>query len=192
VATYPCPKTGEPLFLLCRRAIPPRKGYLNLCAGYMEKGESLSQAAQREAREEAGASIEVGPILGLFDISHIAQVHIYFKATLTSPVIEPGYESLDARLVRWDDIEWEELAFPTVSWALMAWKQEQEGGREGGGGGPLRNPVLKGHEGSTNVWYRPDKGGLVYDDAWLHRRKKEGWGEGGGGEGGGGGGGLLI
>ena len=101
------------------------------------------------------------------------------KAILTSPDIVPGYESQDARLVRWEDIEWEELAFPTVSWALMAWK-EQEGGREGRGVGPLRNPVLKGHEGSTNVWYRPDKGGLVFDDAWLHRKEGGRTGKGGG------------
>lgn len=38
---------------------------------------------------------------------------------------------------------------------------------------PFRNPVLRGHEGSTNVWYNPHKGGLVYDDSWLQRRMEE-------------------
>ncbi len=73
MATYPDPSTGEPLYLLCRRAIPPRKGYLNLCAGYMEARESLSAAAAREAKEEASASIRVGPILSIYDIPHISQ-----------------------------------------------------------------------------------------------------------------------
>lgn len=60
VVTYEPEGASEPLFLLCRRAIPPRKGFLNLPAGYMERGESLVAAAMREAREEATAQIEVG------------------------------------------------------------------------------------------------------------------------------------
>lgn len=61
VVTYqPKGADDEPLFLLCRRAIPPRRGYLNLPAGYMERGEGLAAAAAREAREEATAQIEVG------------------------------------------------------------------------------------------------------------------------------------
>lgn len=172
VVTSRCPQTGDSLFLLCRRAIPPRRGFFNLCAGYMEKGESLAEAAAREAREEAGAQIEIGQILGIFDISHIGQVHIYFKATLSNTDIKPGYESLDARLLRWDEIPWGDLAFPTVSWALMAWeKQAALGGKWGGT--PFRNPVLSEYEGSTNVWYRPDKGGLVHDESWMRREGRE-------------------
>lgn len=60
VVTYQPEGAAEPLFLLCRRAIPPRQGYLNLPAGYMERGERLAAAAAREAREEATAQIEVG------------------------------------------------------------------------------------------------------------------------------------
>ncbi len=103
-------------------------------------------------------------------------MHIYFSATLTSPDVDPGYESLDVQLVKWNDIDWDELAFPTVSWALMAHRQFHDQGKEGAGGGgggqlmPYRNPVLPGHEGSTNVWYDPRKGGLVYDETWLQRR----------------------
>ena len=59
VVTYQPEGGREPLFLLCRRAIPPRRGFLNLPAGYMECGEGLSAAAAREAREEATAQIEV-------------------------------------------------------------------------------------------------------------------------------------
>jgi hypothetical protein len=30
---------------------------------------------------------------------------------------------------------------------------------------PFSNPVMPGHEGSTNVWFCPDKG-LYYDKTW--------------------------
>lgn len=158
----------------------------------MEKSETLQGAAMREAKEEATASIKVGPILSIYDIPHIAQVHIYHLATLTSPDVAPGYESLDTQLLKWSEIDFDNLAFPTVSWALMAWKkhhdlmkeqqkEQQQVGKTNSNApspaaaaaaatiAPFRNPVLPGHEGSTNVWYKPHKGGLVYDESWLRR-----------------------
>ena len=41
--------------LLCKRNIEPRRGKWTLPAGFMELGESTSQGAARETREEAGA-----------------------------------------------------------------------------------------------------------------------------------------
>ena len=45
--------------LLCRRAIDPRKGFWTLPAGFMEQGETVEEAARREAREEANAEIRI-------------------------------------------------------------------------------------------------------------------------------------
>ncbi|HVI92093.1 MAG TPA: NUDIX hydrolase, partial [Dongiaceae bacterium] len=41
-----------------------------------------------------------------------------FRAKLSSEKIEPGPESLDVGLFRFDDIPWDDLAFPSVRWAL--------------------------------------------------------------------------
>ena len=38
--------------LMCKRAIEPRHGYWTVPAGFMENGESVQQAAAREAMEE--------------------------------------------------------------------------------------------------------------------------------------------
>ena len=51
--------TWNDKILLAKRAIEPRKGFWTLPAGYMELGETTEQAAQREAREEACATIEI-------------------------------------------------------------------------------------------------------------------------------------
>ena len=48
--------------LLCKRAIQPRQGFWTLPAGFMELDESLPQAAIREAEEEAGISVKLGPL----------------------------------------------------------------------------------------------------------------------------------
>jgi ADP-ribose pyrophosphatase YjhB (NUDIX family) len=108
--------------LLCRRAIEPRRGFWTLPAGYMELGETVAEAATREAQEEAGADIAIEGILAMFSISRIGQVQVLFRAGFAgSPDITAGEESLDVRLFDWADIPWDEIAFPSVHWALQAW-----------------------------------------------------------------------
>lgn len=104
--------------LMCRRAIEPRSGFWTLPAGYMEEGESVEDAARREAREEACASLELEGVLAIYSVPRISQVQIFFRARLSDPQIGAGPESLEARLFDWDALPLPELAFPSVKWAL--------------------------------------------------------------------------
>ncbi len=111
--------------LMCRRAIDPRRGFWTLPAGYMEIGETLEEGAAREALEEACAAITIDGMLAVFNIARIGQVQVIFRARFTQqeqPAFEPGPESLAVQLFSWDDIPWTEIAFPSVIWALDAWK----------------------------------------------------------------------
>jgi ADP-ribose pyrophosphatase YjhB (NUDIX family) len=56
--------------LIVRRAHEPRKGEWSLPGGMLHLGESLSEAARREVREETGLEIELGPIIETFDRIH--------------------------------------------------------------------------------------------------------------------------
>ncbi|MGH6621268.1 MAG: zinc ribbon domain-containing protein, partial [Alphaproteobacteria bacterium] len=47
--------TWQGRFLLCRRAIDPRKGHWTIPAGFLELNESAIDGARREATEEACA-----------------------------------------------------------------------------------------------------------------------------------------
>jgi ADP-ribose pyrophosphatase YjhB (NUDIX family) len=101
----------------------------------MEEGETVEQAARREALEEATAEIEIEGLLALYSIPRISQVQLMFRARLTSEQIAPGAESLETVLLPWSDIPWTELAFPSVKWALdhfAAWRA--------GASGPFFNP----------------------------------------------------
>ena len=118
--------TWEDKILLARRAIEPRKGAWTLPAGYMELGETTEQAAQREAREEACASIEIDRLLAMYSVARIGQVQIMYRARLLSPDVAAGPESEDVALVTWDQIPWEELAFPTVVWALAHFHESRD------------------------------------------------------------------
>lgn len=115
--------TFEGRFLLCRRAINPRKGYWTLPAGYMEQKETSAEGAAREAFEEANAKIKIRDLLALYNVTHISQVQIMYRAELEVPEFSAGEESLEVDLFKWEDIPWNDLAFPTVYWALHHYKE---------------------------------------------------------------------
>jgi ADP-ribose pyrophosphatase YjhB (NUDIX family) len=108
--------------LLCRRAIEPRIGYWTLPAGFMELGETAEQAAMREALEEANARIVIDRLLAVYTIPRIAQVQIMYLAHLESASISAGPESLEVKLAGWSEIPWDEIAFPSVIWALEQYR----------------------------------------------------------------------
>jgi ADP-ribose pyrophosphatase YjhB (NUDIX family) len=114
--------THENRFLMCRRAIEPRKGYWTLPAGFMEHGETPEEGARREAREEANADIRIRDLLAIYSIPRIAQVQIMYRAELATPVFSAGIESLEVALFAWEEIPWDELAFPSVHWALTQFR----------------------------------------------------------------------
>jgi ADP-ribose pyrophosphatase YjhB (NUDIX family) len=117
-------------FLLCRRAIEPRRGYWTLPAGYLEVNESTMAGAAREAFEEAHARIAIDGLLAVYDIPRISQVQVIYRARLAEPAFEPGPESLEVKLFAWDEIPWNSLAFPSVHWSLRHFKAWQETGDE--------------------------------------------------------------
>ena len=112
--------------LLCRRAIDPRKGYWTLPAGYLELNEAADAGARREAWEEARAEIEIEQLLGIYSIARISQVQLIFRARLLSHEVAPGPETLELDLFSWDDIPRDQLAFPSVHWALEHFRQSRE------------------------------------------------------------------
>lgn len=131
--TPPEPDDGrgapEPRFLMCRRAIEPRRGFWTLPAGFMETGETTEAAAKRETREEAECEIAIDALLAVYDVTHVQQVQMMFRAVLVEPRFSPGPESLDVRLFSWADLPWNEISFPTVRWALRHWRDAR--GRTG-------------------------------------------------------------
>ncbi|RIY01011.1 NUDIX domain-containing protein [Aureimonas flava] len=104
--------------LLCRRAIEPRRGFWTIPAGYMELNETPEGGAMREAREEAGAAIAIERLLAVYSVPRISQVQLIFRARLAAQDVAPGIETLELRFFGADEIPRDELAFPSVHWAL--------------------------------------------------------------------------
>ena len=104
--------------LLCKRNIEPRKGKWTLPAGFMELDETTSEGAARETVEEAGAQFEMQSLFSVISVPKVGQVHLFYRAKLTSDQFDPGYETQEAQLFLETDIPWDEIAFRTVKVTL--------------------------------------------------------------------------
>ena len=122
----------QPCVLLCRRAIEPRHGYWTLPAGFMENGETTSEAAARETFEEAGARIAMHGLFSLINVPHVHQVHLFYRASLIDLDYAAGIESLEVKLFAEKDIPWSDIAFPTVSKTLRLFFADHANVRDGG------------------------------------------------------------
>ncbi|HEV2112646.1 MAG TPA: NUDIX hydrolase [Terriglobales bacterium] len=90
---------------LVRRASAPRRGEWSIPGGLVELGETLRQAAEREALEETGLTVKAGEVLEVFEslerdsagkvLYHYVVVD--FECQLTSGELRAGSDVSDAR-----------------------------------------------------------------------------------------------
>jgi ADP-ribose pyrophosphatase YjhB (NUDIX family) len=123
-----CIAEWEDRILLCRRAIEPRLGLWTVPAGFMENGETTAQGAARETLEEANARVEVGPLYAMYNIPHINQVYILFRARLLDLDFSAGTESLEVKLFDEKDVPWDTIAFATVRNTLHHYYDDRKAG----------------------------------------------------------------
>jgi ADP-ribose pyrophosphatase YjhB (NUDIX family) len=127
--------------LLLRRAIEPRYGAWTFPSGYMEVDESAEEAALREAKEEVGLSLTLGPLLGVYSRPGPGILVVVFCARAPNGRPRRGHEALELAWVVPEDIPWHDLAFETTRWALRdwvdqhGWAEKRRGPRAGGASG---------------------------------------------------------
>jgi ADP-ribose pyrophosphatase YjhB (NUDIX family) len=143
-----CVPTWEDSVLLCRRAIEPRSGYWTLPAGFMELDETVEEGALRETWEEARARVEILAPYSLFNLPHVNQLYVMFRARLLAPEFSPGPESTDVRLFREPEIPWDDLAFGTVRQTLRFFFADKPSGQF-----PLRSGSIVSENGKFR--FRP-------------------------------------
>lgn len=124
------PVWGEQV-LLCRRNIEPRYGMWTLPAGFLELGESTADGALRETVEEAGARIEMQGLFTVLNVVRVGQLHLFYRARMLDDTLDPGPETIEARLFREDEVPWDELAFRTVRLTLEHFFEDRRNGHYG-------------------------------------------------------------
>lgn len=107
--------------VLVRRAIEPGYGKWVFPGGYVDRGEEVTLAAIREAREEAGLDVRIERLVGIYSYAGRTPIIIVYAATLLGGELAVDEEGLEARWFEPRAIPWDELAFLSTREALTAY-----------------------------------------------------------------------
>jgi 8-oxo-dGTP diphosphatase len=127
--------TPDSRLVLVRRAIEPGYGLWVFPGGYVDRGEELTAAAMREAREESGLEIRLEGLVNIYSYSGSSPIIVVYAASIIGGELCNDDECLEARLFEPDKIPWNELAFRSTNEALRDYLRGIQ---------PTRAPELKG------------------------------------------------
>jgi len=111
-------RTGADRLILVRRAIEPGYGKWVFPGGYVDRGEPLTVAAIREAREECGLDVRLDGLVNIYSYPGRAPVIVVYAATALGGVLCGDEECLETAEVDRDAIPWQELAFRSTEEGL--------------------------------------------------------------------------
>lgn len=111
------PRDAEGQIILLRRGFDPGGGLWTFPGGFVELGETVEAAAERETREELGMAIELGALVGVYSRADDRVVLVVYGAVaLESPRTSP--EATEVRAFAPAELPWGELAFWSTEQAL--------------------------------------------------------------------------
>jgi len=105
--------------LLTRRAIDPSRGLWTFPGGFVDFGESVTDAALRETFEETGLKVELTGLLNVYSYPG-APVIIIYRARVTGGTLTSCPENDAIEWRKPSEIPWDALAFPSTREALRA------------------------------------------------------------------------
>ena len=101
-------RNSEGRYLLVQEGLPQARGLWNLPAGHIDKGETPSQAALREAYEETGFKVKMvspDPVLVDKDTEKGVKKYSYLVEIIGGELNFPKDELLDAKWLTYDEIQ---------------------------------------------------------------------------------------
>jgi ADP-ribose pyrophosphatase YjhB (NUDIX family) len=116
-------QTANDRLVLVRRAIEPGYGKWVFPGGYVDRGETLTSAAIREAREECGLDVRLDNLVNVYSYPGRAPVIIVYAATAIGGTLCMDDECLEAAELDRTAIPWTDLAFRSTHEALRDYLQ---------------------------------------------------------------------
>ena len=111
--------------LMVRRGLEPGLGLWSLPGGYVDRGEVVERAAEREVLEETGLKVKVTGLLGILSEAGHQVILVTYDSQIVSGEPKPGLEVLELDFFHPDDLP--PLAFPRDRQVLETWKRMRDG-----------------------------------------------------------------
>lgn len=111
-------RTDANQIVLVRRAIEPGYGKWVFPGGYVDRGEEITLAALREAREESGLHVRIDHLIDIYSYAGRTPIVVVYAATKIGGELAVDDEGLEAKMFDIDTIPWDDLAFRSTREAL--------------------------------------------------------------------------
>ena len=105
--------------VLLKRAIEPQMGKWSFPSGYVDRGEKLERALEREVLEECGLTVSTDWLVGVFSDEGQAVVLVVYHAEVVTGKLVAGDETSEARVFAVDGMP--ELAFEHDDRIVSEW-----------------------------------------------------------------------
>ena len=104
---------GDKIVLL-KRSIQPQRGKWVMPGGYVDREEAVEAAAVRETEEECGLKTRLKRLLGVYSYPGLLVVVVSYMSEYVSGQLIMGDEAQEVKLLRPEEIPWNDLAFPST------------------------------------------------------------------------------
>jgi 8-oxo-dGTP diphosphatase len=104
--------------VLLKRGVEPAVGKWVFPGGYVDRGESVQEAAIRETKEESQMDVKLGPLLNVYSYPRSPNVIVVYAAQVVGGALAAGDESVEAGVFAHPEIPWDDLAFDSTKDAL--------------------------------------------------------------------------
>jgi 8-oxo-dGTP diphosphatase len=113
----------ENRIVLVKRGISPGYGKWVIPGGFVDRGETLENAAIRETLEETNLKVRLTGLLNVYSYPGRAVVIVAYLAETVAGFPEACDETLEVGLFQYEEIPWDELAFPSTRDALKDYQK---------------------------------------------------------------------
>ncbi len=105
--------------VLLKRGVEPASGKWVFPGGYVDRGESVQDAAIRETKEESRLDVRIQSLLNVYSYPRSPNVIVVYAAEVIGGELSAGDESVEAGTFAASEIPWSELGFPSTKDALQ-------------------------------------------------------------------------
>jgi 8-oxo-dGTP diphosphatase len=104
--------------VLLKRGVEPAMGKWVFPGGYVDRGESVDDAAIRETKEECQLDVKLSSLLNVYSYPGSPNIIVVYAAEVVGGELTAADESVEAGPFLPSEIPWEDLAFASTKDAL--------------------------------------------------------------------------